>query len=151
MRQGFRSRMTEVAASPKRWLQLGAAAVLLMAWIGGALKFEPPSPAVPQRQAPSPSLSATITQTVPPPVATGPATAEADARAGIVSYTLTVARSDTLERIFRRLGLDLSDLAAIRALPDMRERLDRLKPGEPLLVRHRESAVFGQCADRSKI
>ena len=48
--------------SPKCWSRLGAAAVLLMAWIGGALKFEPPSPAVPQRQAPSPSLSATITQ-----------------------------------------------------------------------------------------
>ena len=140
MRQGFRSRMTEVAASPRRWLQLGAAAVLLSAWIGGALKFEPPSPAVPRREAPP--ISPAVDVAPSPPADRAAAAAEADARAGIVSATLTVARNDTLERIFRRLGLDLSDLAAIRALPDMHERLDRLKPGEPLLVRHRESVVF---------
>jgi len=53
-----------------------------------------------------------------------------------------VARSDTLERIFRRLGLDLADLAAIRALPEMRARLDRLRPAETLLVSQREGTLF---------
>lgn len=47
-----------------------------------------------------------------------------------------VRRNDTLDRIFRHLKLDLTDLAAIRALPDARERLDRLHVGDRITVVH---------------
>jgi murein DD-endopeptidase MepM/ murein hydrolase activator NlpD len=47
-----------------------------------------------------------------------------------------VRRNDTLDRIFRQLKLDLSDLANIRELPGIREQLDRLRPGDTITLTH---------------
>jgi murein DD-endopeptidase MepM/ murein hydrolase activator NlpD len=47
-----------------------------------------------------------------------------------------VGRNDTLDSIFRRLSLNLSDLAAIRNLPGIRQSLDFLKPGDAIRVTH---------------
>jgi murein DD-endopeptidase MepM/ murein hydrolase activator NlpD len=47
-----------------------------------------------------------------------------------------VGRNDTLDGIFRRLSLNLSDLAAIRNLPGIRQSLDFLKPGDAIKVTH---------------
>jgi murein DD-endopeptidase MepM/ murein hydrolase activator NlpD len=52
-----------------------------------------------------------------------------------------VRRNDTLDRIFRQLKLSLNDLATIRQLPNVREALDRLKPGDRITVVHDEDAV----------
>src|SRR6202042_880258 len=46
------------------------------------------------------------------------------------SMQIVVGRNDTLDRIFRRLSLDVSDLEAIRNLPGIRQSLDFLKPGD---------------------
>ena len=54
-----------------------------------------------------------------------------------------VARNDTLERIFRRLKLDLADLASLRSLPGVREALDSLRPGEALRVTHKDGSLYG--------
>lgn len=47
-----------------------------------------------------------------------------------------VHRNDTLDRIFRRLQLSLTDLASIRELPSVRQPLDLLRPGDEITVTH---------------
>jgi murein DD-endopeptidase MepM/ murein hydrolase activator NlpD len=58
-------------------------------------------------------------------------------QAGMASLVeVIVGRNDTLDSIFRRLSLSLSDLAAIRQLPGIRQSLDFLKPGDTIRVTH---------------
>ena len=49
---------------------------------------------------------------------------------------LVVRRNDTMERIFRNVRVELGDLAAIRAIPGVREHLDLLRPGERIELTH---------------
>jgi len=55
---------------------------------------------------------------------------------------LLVKRGDTLEVLFRRNGLSLTDLAAMVALPDASGALKLLKPGDRLEVSHRDGQVL---------
>jgi murein DD-endopeptidase MepM/ murein hydrolase activator NlpD len=52
-----------------------------------------------------------------------------------------VGRNDTLDSIFRRAALSLSDLAAIRKLPGIRQSLDFLRPGDAIKVSHNEGGI----------
>lgn len=52
-----------------------------------------------------------------------------------------VARNDTLDRIFHKLGLNLKDLAALRSLPGIKADLDRLRPGESLHIERRDTQL----------
>lgn len=52
-----------------------------------------------------------------------------------------VQRADTLERIFRRLKLNLEDLATILVVPGARQALTRLRPGDKVTVVHSDGAV----------
>jgi murein DD-endopeptidase MepM/ murein hydrolase activator NlpD len=54
---------------------------------------------------------------------------------------IIVGRNDTLDSIFRRTALNLSDLAAIRKLPGIRQSLDFLKPGDAIKVSHTEGDI----------
>jgi murein DD-endopeptidase MepM/ murein hydrolase activator NlpD len=63
--------------------------------------------------------------------------------ASIASIEVIVGRNDTLDAIFRRLALDLTDLAAIRQLPGIRQSLDYLKPGDAIKVTHTDGTVQG--------
>lgn len=54
---------------------------------------------------------------------------------------LKVRRGDTLERLFRREGLDAASLAAITALPEARDNLRILRPGDEVSVRHEGGRV----------
>ena len=54
---------------------------------------------------------------------------------------LLVRPGDTLELLFRRNGLSLSDLAAIVSLPDATRALKVLKPGDRLEIAHRDGQV----------
>jgi murein DD-endopeptidase MepM/ murein hydrolase activator NlpD len=54
------------------------------------------------------------------------------ANAGIQQVSVVVKRNDTLDQIFRRLELSLTDLANIRALDAARHALDRLRPDDLL-------------------
>lgn len=49
---------------------------------------------------------------------------------------IVIRRNDTLDAVFRKLELSLSDLAALRSLPDVRRSLDRLRPGDVILLTH---------------
>jgi murein DD-endopeptidase MepM/ murein hydrolase activator NlpD len=57
-----------------------------------------------------------------------------------------VTRNDTLDRIFRRLKLDLADLASLRSLPGARASLDTLRPGESLHFVHQDGKLL--CLER---
>ncbi|HEU4601473.1 MAG TPA: peptidoglycan DD-metalloendopeptidase family protein [Steroidobacteraceae bacterium] len=52
-----------------------------------------------------------------------------------------VRRNDTLDRIFRQLKLDLSDLASIRDLPGVQKSLDQLRPGDTITLVHEEGLL----------
>ena len=49
---------------------------------------------------------------------------------------VVIGRNDTLDGVFRRLTLNLGDLATIRHLPGIRQSLDFLKPGDAIRVTH---------------
>ena len=55
---------------------------------------------------------------------------------------LLVKRGDTLEILFRRNGLSLTDLAAMVALPDAGPALRLVKPGDRLEIAHRDGQVL---------
>ena len=67
----------------------------------------------------------------------------AGASFGLSSINIIVHPNDTLDAIFRRLKLNLADLATLRALPGLKARLDRLRPGESLHFWHRDGALVG--------
>ena len=68
---------------------------------------------------------------------------------GLASIEVIVRRNDTLDRIFRRLELDLGDLAALRAQDAVRPALDRLMPGETLRFQHRDGSLYRMQRDVS--
>ena len=49
---------------------------------------------------------------------------------------VTIGRNDTLDQIFRGLQLELSDLAELRTLPDVRKSLDMIRPGDVIQLTH---------------
>jgi len=65
------------------------------------------------------------------------------AQIALSTIDVIVTRNDTLDRIFRRLKLNLADLASLRSLPGVRTALDSLRPGELLHFTHREGELLG--------
>jgi murein DD-endopeptidase MepM/ murein hydrolase activator NlpD len=106
---------------------LGAAGV--WAWVRG----EPQAPAIPPRSGPVATPTSIVVE---------PAPLQA-AALGASAIEVIVSRNDTLDRIFRRLKLDLADLATLRRLPGLKAGFDRLRPGEVLQFLHRDGALFG--------
>jgi murein DD-endopeptidase MepM/ murein hydrolase activator NlpD len=62
---------------------------------------------------------------------------------GLSRVDVVVERNDTLDRIFRRLQLSLTDLANIRALDAARQALDRVRPGDVLSISKRGDQLMG--------
>lgn len=62
---------------------------------------------------------------------------------GLATVEVIVGANDTLERIFRRLQLSVTDLATLRTLPDLRKQLDRLKPGELITFNVQNMKLMG--------
>jgi murein DD-endopeptidase MepM/ murein hydrolase activator NlpD len=89
-------------------------------------------------------ILAPLTHDAPPPSArTAPPAAPAVAPAPVVQQAsmasiveVVIGRNDTLDAVFRRLTLNLGDLATIRHLPGIRQSLDYLKPGDAIKVTH---------------
>ncbi len=122
------------------WLQLSACLVVGWSLLHGSVEIAPPS-------APSPAATASSS---PVPAAAPAGTVQlasasplAGAEAALSRIDIVVVRNDTLERIFRRLKLDLADLASLRSLPGVREALDSLRPGDALRVTHKDGALYG--------
>jgi murein DD-endopeptidase MepM/ murein hydrolase activator NlpD len=129
---------------PTFWLQSGACAVVGWCLMHGSVQIAPPA-----ADAAKTAVSATAPAAAGAPGAAAPkvqlasASPLADAQAALSRIDIVVARNDTLERIFRRLKLDLADLASIRGLPGVRDALDSLRPGEALRVTHKDGSLYG--------
>jgi murein DD-endopeptidase MepM/ murein hydrolase activator NlpD len=54
---------------------------------------------------------------------------------------VTVQRNDTLDRIFRSVGLDIATLTELRRLPDARKAIDLLRPGDIITLTHADGAL----------
>jgi len=52
-----------------------------------------------------------------------------------------IGRNDTLDALFRNLKLQLSDLAALRNLPDVRRSLDMIRPGDVIQLTHLDGEI----------
>jgi murein DD-endopeptidase MepM/ murein hydrolase activator NlpD len=71
------------------------------------------------------------------------AEAAASLEAAFDVVEVVVRRNDTLDQIFRRLELSLTDLANLRAMDGLKSALDRLHPGEQLTLAYRDGSLFG--------
>ena len=57
------------------------------------------------------------------------------------SVEYTVQRDDTLDQIFRSVGLDVDALAELRARPEIRKALDILRPGDIITLVHADGVL----------
>ena len=65
------------------------------------------------------------------------------AQAGLSQVQVVVERNDTLDRIFRRLQLSLTDLASLLKIEDAHAALSRLRPGDLITFEHRDGELMG--------
>jgi murein DD-endopeptidase MepM/ murein hydrolase activator NlpD len=116
-------------ASGRRWLLTATAFPLVAA--GALLVTTPPDDELP-RSIDLTDLVATAVPSAPvrAPVVDGPDSVE-----------VTVQRNDTLDRIFRSTGIEIAELAELRALPDARKALDMLRPGDIITLTHANGAL----------
>jgi murein DD-endopeptidase MepM/ murein hydrolase activator NlpD len=139
---------------PSRWALIAGCAII--AWLCIRTPNELRQPSTPTPQQATANNSAAPKPTVvggqrEQSSTTGPATAGAtqppppiaNASFGLSSINIIVHPNDTLDAIFRRLKLNLGDLASLRALPGLKARLDSLRPGELLHFTHRNGALVG--------
>jgi murein DD-endopeptidase MepM/ murein hydrolase activator NlpD len=119
------------------WLQAGACAIVGWSLVHGALSVAPETPA-------SPTLGSSAPASLPARPAAMPQLAAVPSleTAALSTIDVIVARNDTLDRIFRRLKLNLADLASLRSLPRVRDALDSLKPGESLHFEHKDGSLY---------
>ena len=118
-------------ATHARWFISG----LLLPLIGGAIAYvfanrESPALAPPPLQPEALGLDLStlpIESPIPQPIGQ--------------TVEFVVRRNDTLDRIFRQLKLNLTDLASIRELPGVQQQLDRLRPGDTIRLVHDEGFV----------
>ena len=54
---------------------------------------------------------------------------------------ITIGRNDTLDQVFRGLQLKISDLAELRNLPDVRNSLDVVRPGDVIQLTHLDGEI----------
>jgi murein DD-endopeptidase MepM/ murein hydrolase activator NlpD len=115
----------------RRWLVAGMGLPLLAATVAAILLARAPTDTAP----PSLDLNAVVATTAAP-VAAAPTVDDPD------SVEVTVQRHDTLDRIFRSVGLDGAALAELRARPEVRKALDVLRPGDIITLTHLDGALL---------
>src|SRR5256886_4076824 len=140
------------------WLQSGACGVVAWSVLHGGITI-PPTARTATDEAPGPMAPAAAAGTAAsslqgpggatgaarpsPPTQLAAAPGLAEARLALSTIDVIVTRNDTLDRIFRRLKLNLADLASLRSLPGLQARLDSLRPGEALRFTHKDGLLFG--------
>ena len=115
----------------RRWLAAGLGVPLFAAAAAAALLARNPVDTAPQAV----DLSALVAATAAP-VVSAPTVDNPD------SVEVTVQRNDTMDRIFRSVGIDMATLAELRARPEVREALDVLRPGDIVTLRHLDGALL---------
>ena len=114
------------ATSARRHLLLAGTAFPLIAASVAYLLVRTPATDTPT----SIDLTALVQQQAPAPVDEGPDSVE-----------VTVQRDDTLDQIFRSVGLDIATLSALRARPEVRKALDVLRPGDIITLTHADGVL----------
>jgi murein DD-endopeptidase MepM/ murein hydrolase activator NlpD len=136
------------------WLQLSACAVVSWTLLHGGLDAARPGvsaagasergqPAAATAESGASGPAAAAAPSEPAPVQAAVASPSEDSKTPLSTTDVTVIRNDTLDRIFRRLKLNLADLASLRSLPKVRAALDSLRPGEALHFTHHDGQLFG--------
>jgi murein DD-endopeptidase MepM/ murein hydrolase activator NlpD len=144
---GFKRALLSGIPSRARALQIAGCAVLAWAWLQSVPVTENSATSASSTDAASGKNAAAQAPHDPHylrPVAQPSQQAAAlPAVLGAQTIEVIVSHNDTLDRIFRRLKLDLADLASLRSLPGLKSALDRLRPGEALHLIHRDGSLFG--------
>ena len=116
-----------VASGRKRWLAAGMSLPLIAASVAAVLLLRAPVNDTPEAV----DLTAlAAAQSAAEPVDDGPDSVE-----------VTIQRDDTLDQIFRSIGLDLGTLAELRSRPEVRKALEVLKPGEIITLTHADGVL----------
>ena len=119
------------APSPRRaWL--AGTSLPLVAAIAGVLLLA----AWPRQDTPT-SIDLTALASAPA-LETASTTADEDFPEN-VEYT--VQRNDTLDQIFRSVGIDIAELAELRQRPEIRRALDIVRPGDIITFTHVDGAL----------
>ena len=131
----YRSNRPQTAAAAgyfgRRWLAAGMGLPLLAATVAAVLLARNPANGTPQ------ALDLTAMVASPPAsVAAGPAVPDPD------SVEVTVQRNDTMDRIFRSVGIDMAALAELRSRPEVRKALDVVRPGDIITLTHIDGALL---------
>jgi len=131
-----------VPSSPAFWLQTLACAIVAWSLVHGGVNVTPAGAAVTGEAGETAAATDTFGApgTDPQPVQPQPAT---PAQPVLPVIDVTVVPNDTLDRIFRHLKLDLTDLASLRSLPAIRASLDSLRPGEALHFKVKDGKLYG--------
>lgn len=121
---------TAAALRPRRFGVFASFAVAAVAVAAAWWTSYAPPESLPVAQQPTPEAQ------VPAPVVTAQAAVSPSQ-----TVAIEVRRNDTLDALFRRWRLSLTDLAEMRALPDVRRSLDRLSPGDVIQLTHLDGAL----------
>jgi murein DD-endopeptidase MepM/ murein hydrolase activator NlpD len=119
-----------VLASRRAWL--AGTSLPLVAAIAGVLLLA----AWPRQDAPT-SIDLTALASAPA-VETASTVVDEDFPEN-VEYT--VQRNDTLDQIFRSVGIDIAELAELRQRPEIRRALDIVRPGDIITLTHVDGAL----------
>ncbi|HET7204091.1 MAG TPA: peptidoglycan DD-metalloendopeptidase family protein [Steroidobacteraceae bacterium] len=122
-----------LAARPSLRRRLAGTSLPLVAAIVGVLAIAAwPSQEAPQSLDLTPLVAAQSVGTIAPAERPAPSPD---------SVEYTVQRNDTLDRIFRSVGIDLAALAELRARPEVRRALDIVRPGDTITFTHIDGAL----------
>jgi murein DD-endopeptidase MepM/ murein hydrolase activator NlpD len=119
------------SAIPRRLRLAQGLACVIVAFVALQSARQMPVPALPLGHGLFPASNA--------PSAVQP---ENDSGPGGPAIEVIVQRNDTLDLIFHRLRISLTDLANVRALTGVRSMLDHLNPGEHLRFLQRDGALL---------
>jgi murein DD-endopeptidase MepM/ murein hydrolase activator NlpD len=121
-----------VASASRRGRLAGTSLPLVAAAVGLLAMAAWPSRDVPRSVDLTPLIAAQSAGTIAP---AEPVTPEPD------SVEYTVQRNDTMDRIFRSVGVDLAALAELRTRPEVRRALDIVRPGDTITFTHVDGAL----------
>jgi murein DD-endopeptidase MepM/ murein hydrolase activator NlpD len=117
------------APARRRWLLAGASLPLLAAAVSYLLMHDPVVEAPPSIDL-TPIVAATDVATTEDALGDGPESVEVE-----------VQRNDTMDQIFRSIGIDVGTLAELRARPEVRKALDLLRPGDVITLTHADGVL----------
>ncbi len=145
IRHDYKDTSIETAVAPRRhwpWFFLGllipVGAVYLLL-VNGSSERPASLPEGLSMQPPGAARTLVLSES---PAGSAPVEAESVERFFGENVLLTVRQGDSLELLFRRNELSLSDLASMAALGDAREHLRLLRPGDNIDIMHDDGRVL---------